>query len=101
MSREPLVWRKSGRSGPQGNCVEVGAGPGSVRVRDSKDPGSAVLEFDRRVWARFLAAVRDGGLASCADHTNEWYSWRSSGSSCPVDLRVRGESAPQGRSRPR
>ncbi|MBE9375016.1 DUF397 domain-containing protein [Saccharopolyspora sp. HNM0983] len=60
MSRESLVWRKPGRSGPQGNCVEVGSAAGSVRVRDSKDPRGAVLEFDRRVWTCFLTAVRTG-----------------------------------------
>ncbi|GAA4860193.1 DUF397 domain-containing protein [Saccharopolyspora cebuensis] len=59
-----VTWRASSYSGPEGNCVEVGAAPGVVGVRDSKDRDGAVLVFDRQRWSRFLAALRDGDARS-------------------------------------
>lgn len=52
-------YRKSTYSGG-GDCVEVAVGETSVRVRDSKNPGGAVLEFTPREWAAFEAGVIDG-----------------------------------------
>jgi hypothetical protein len=38
------VWIKSSRSGQQGNCVEIARNvAGIVAVRDSKDPGPALV----------------------------------------------------------
>jgi hypothetical protein len=56
------VWHKSTRSGGNGgDCVEVAANlPGIVAIRDTKDPGGAVLVFSDAEWAAFLAGVRDG-----------------------------------------
>ncbi|MBV9139512.1 MAG: DUF397 domain-containing protein [Pseudonocardiales bacterium] len=36
-----MRWRKSSRSGEEGNCVEVTHMPGAIR--DSKDPAGPVL----------------------------------------------------------
>lgn len=71
--RRDGVWRRSSRSGGEGNCVEVAASAatagarnsavggrdGAVGVRDSKDPGPA-LSFGSAAWARFVAAVPAG-----------------------------------------
>jgi hypothetical protein len=53
------VWRKSKRSGDQGNCVEVADNlPGVVAVRDSKNPDGPALVFDRDDFGSFLARVK-------------------------------------------
>jgi hypothetical protein len=55
------TWRKSSRSGSQGACVEVARlGDGSVAVRDSKDPGGAVLVFTPAEWDAFIGGAKDG-----------------------------------------
>ena len=52
-------WRKSSYSGSAGDCVEVAHGlPGSVAVRDSKDPGGPTLVFTHHEWTAFLARMR-------------------------------------------
>jgi hypothetical protein len=56
-------WRKSGYSnGSGGNCVEVDASRGDIRVRDSKDPQGPVMVFTAAAWGAFLAEVRAGAL---------------------------------------
>jgi hypothetical protein len=57
VSTGPGVFRKSSYSGSSTNCVEV-ATAGTVRVRDSKDPGGPELAFTRAGWQEFTAAVR-------------------------------------------
>jgi 8-oxo-dGTP pyrophosphatase MutT (NUDIX family) len=59
------AWRKSHRSGGNGNCVEVAtnllARDGRVYVRDSKDGGGGpVLSFTPAEWEAFTGGVRDG-----------------------------------------
>jgi len=53
-------WRKSSYSGGSeggSNCVEVASSDGSVRVRDSKDPGSGSLAVSPERWRAFLIAL--------------------------------------------
>lgn len=54
------VWRKSTRSGGNGNCTEVAVVEGMVAVRDSKDPHGPVLVFTPTEWAAFIGGVKDG-----------------------------------------
>ncbi|MFG1949711.1 DUF397 domain-containing protein [Micromonospora sp. NPDC048830] len=49
------TWRKSTRSGTQGDCVEVADDlRGVVGVRDSKDPTGPVLTFTPDTWRAFI-----------------------------------------------
>jgi hypothetical protein len=50
-------WRKSSRS-KESNCAEVGQDGEGVLVRDSQDPGGAVLVFGPVAWVAFLAGLR-------------------------------------------
>ncbi|SCG73613.1 DUF397 domain-containing protein [Micromonospora rifamycinica] len=52
-------WRKSTRSGASdGNCVEVADNlPGTVAIRDSKDPDGPALMFAPTSWRTFVAGL--------------------------------------------
>jgi Domain of unknown function (DUF397) len=54
------VWRKSSKSSANGQCVEVRDRGAAIDVRDSKNPGGAVLTFTPGEWAAFLDGVRGG-----------------------------------------
>ncbi|TDC85307.1 DUF397 domain-containing protein [Micromonospora sp. KC606] len=57
-------WRKSTRSGGQGNCVEVADNlPGVVGIRDSKDVKGPALVFAPQTWQTFIESVRADALS--------------------------------------
>ena len=53
------TWKKASKSGTNGGqCVEVARlDDGRIGVRDSKNPGGAVLRFTRAEWEAFLDGV--------------------------------------------
>jgi hypothetical protein len=57
----PVEWRKSRRSNPSGNCVELGRLPdGRVAVRNSRHPAGPALVYPRAEIAAFLAGLKGG-----------------------------------------
>lgn len=59
---EEIIWRKSTRS-EAGNCVEVAvrADAAVVLIRDSRNPGGTVLEFDRQAFGEFISCLKGEG----------------------------------------
>ncbi|MFC5661957.1 DUF397 domain-containing protein [Kitasatospora misakiensis] len=56
-----LDWFKSTYSSNGGQCIEVSNSlPGTVPVRDSKDPEGPALAFPVTAWQAFVTAVRSG-----------------------------------------
>ncbi|MCL2585238.1 MAG: DUF397 domain-containing protein [Streptosporangiales bacterium] len=59
MDRLTPAWRKSSYSGSGVNCVETGATPGAVLVRDTKNQSTGpVLQLAPAAWIRFTTAVK-------------------------------------------
>jgi hypothetical protein len=57
-------WRKSSWSGGNGGqCVEVAVLPGTVGLRDSKDPAGPVLTATPAEFTAFVRAVARGALS--------------------------------------
>jgi hypothetical protein len=59
-------WRKSSRSGNNGNCVEVRLAGGVPQIRDSKlGEDSPILDLDQHTFRAFLDALQP-------DTTKDW-----------------------------
>lgn len=59
-------WRKSTYSGGNGgDCVQVGSGPGTILVRDTKQASAGpMLAFSPQSWKRFTRRVQGGRVAA-------------------------------------
>jgi hypothetical protein len=58
---DAVHWRKSARCSSNA-CVEVADVAGTYMIRDSKDPGGAVLRFSTEEWAAFVDGVKAGDI---------------------------------------
>jgi Domain of unknown function (DUF397) len=58
----PLLWLKSRRSNPSGNCVEVAELPNGagVAVRNSRDPEGPALIYTSAEITAFILGAKDG-----------------------------------------
>jgi hypothetical protein len=57
-----VIWQKSGRSNPSGNCVECAILPdgAGIAVRNSRDPEGPALIYTTAEMEAFILGVRDG-----------------------------------------
>lgn len=56
-----VVWRKSGRSNPSGNCVELAELPGGeIAMRNSRYPAGPALIYTRAEIAAFIHGAKAG-----------------------------------------
>lgn len=54
-------FRKSSYSNPERECLEVAANiPGTVAIRDSKNPAGPILQLGPDTWTAFRSAVAAG-----------------------------------------
>lgn len=58
---EGAEWRKSRRSNPSGNCVELAVLPdGSIAVRNSRHPAGPALIYTPQEFSAFVLGAKDG-----------------------------------------
>lgn len=61
VSSGPGSWRKSRRSNPDGNCVELAVlDNGEIAVRNSRDAGGPVLVYTPAEIIAFIQGAKDG-----------------------------------------
>jgi len=60
---EQIVWRRSSRSGNQGQSVEVAITSDAILMRSSKHPEGPVLRFTRAEWLAFIGGEEDSAGA--------------------------------------
>lgn len=53
-------WRKSSRSGVNGECLEIAEFGDTIAIRDSKHPAGPILRFERAQWNAFMNSVKSG-----------------------------------------
>jgi len=63
MNHTTVTWHKSSRSSGGGNnCVEVAVVPGSVAIRDSKNPRGPVHIISPEAFRDLLTRIKRGEL---------------------------------------
>lgn len=63
-----VLWRKSRRSNPSGNCVELAELPGgAVAVRNSRHPSGPALIYTRAEIAAFIHGAKEGDFDDLVD----------------------------------
>ncbi|WP_019629772.1 DUF397 domain-containing protein [Actinomadura atramentaria] len=60
MDLTDATWRKATRSSEKGDdCVEVANAPGTVAIRDSKNPDGPKLLIPRPAYTNFTTAIKN------------------------------------------
>lgn len=59
MTERRPPWRKSTYSNGSSSCIEAAARPGTVAVRDSKDPAGPQLTIPATSWSAFTRRLQN------------------------------------------